>query len=210
MPCTAPDQLAIDRTASIFVTPSCPQRLKEYQVFRKISTKMIIALRDPTERVISHYLWDIQGRGNGDRSKSFTSEAFQKYVMQARSRVVDSSKLLVQRSIYYNYMKEWLKVFPLRQFLIVKSEDFLDNPVPILQDIEIFLNLQKNITEDSVYFNQTRGFFCAKINNEPTCLRSRKGRTHPQIEPWIIEALRKFYEPYNEMLYTLIQRNMGW
>ena len=151
-----------------------------------------------------------RGRGKGDRTKSFTSQRFQNAVMLLGTNDINSSNDLIKRSIYHSYMERWLKVFRRRQFLIVKSEDFLENPVPVLQSIEDFLFLEKRITNDSVYYNTTRGFYCSNIEGEATCLRDRKGRAHPDIEPWIIQKLRDFYAPYNQMLYKLIDRDMGW
>ncbi|MHA2338401.1 MAG: sulfotransferase domain-containing protein [Candidatus Hodarchaeales archaeon] len=49
----------------------------------------------------------------------------------------------ITRGIYLNQIKNWMKVFPKEQILIIRSEDFYKNPRKILNLVCSFINLQK-------------------------------------------------------------------
>ena len=206
MPCVPKGIHAIDRTADYFVSHQAAGRVAQYEQHTGKPVKMILVLRDPTQRLISHYQWQVQKAGNR-MNKQITSKQFEKYIFE-NGKIKQTP--LVHRSIYVKHMSRWLKRFRLNQFLIVKSEEFLSDPVPVLQEIETFLDLPPVISEEHVYYNQTRGFYCVKLDGGDTCLRSKKGRKHPAIEQHVIDQLNSFYKPYNEQLYKLIGRDMKW
>ena len=130
---------------------------------------------------------------------------------------------VINVSIYDVLLKWWLQYFPLDQFLFLTSEDLMANPAKELQKVERFLGLRHVLTEDIFYFNKTRGFYCMCVNQrkldgqrhrrkeiEQKCLSDDKGRTHPSIDPHVINKLRDFFRPHNERLYQMIGINFGW
>jgi hypothetical protein len=42
------------------------------------------------------------------------------------------------------------------------------------------------------------------------CLGKNKGRTHPNIDPDVLQRLREFYRPHNEMFYRMTGIDFGW
>ncbi len=113
--------------------------------------------------------------------------------------------------MYFHHMRTWLQYFPLEQIKVVDSEAFVQNPVPVLKDIESFLNVPHYIQPR--HFNKTvqRGkktFFC--VNKKDGCMGSGKGRTHPDIAEKTIRTLRDYYKPFNEQFFNLVGKRMIW
>uniref|UniRef100_A0A8C1VS96 Sulfotransferase n=1 Tax=Cyprinus carpio TaxID=7962 RepID=A0A8C1VS96_CYPCA len=76
-----------------------------------------------------------------------------------------------------------------------------------------FLGLQRIITDKHFYFNKTKGFPCLKKpegSSRPHCLGKTKGRTHPRIDPEVIQSLREFYQPHNLKFYQMAGMDFGW
>lgn len=79
--------------------------------------------------------------------------------------------------------------------------------------LQEFLGLKRVITEKHFYFNSTKGFPCllkSESRSTPHCLGKTKGRSHPYIDPRILERLRDFYRPFNEKFYQMAGMNFGW
>ncbi|KAK1881496.1 Heparan sulfate glucosamine 3-O-sulfotransferase 3A1 [Dissostichus eleginoides] len=58
-----------------------------------------------------------------------------------------------------------------------------------------------------------RGFPCLKKaegSSKPHCLGKTKGRTHPNIDPEVVQRLRDFYRPFNMKFYQMTGHNFGW
>ena len=109
--------------------------------------------------------------------------------------------------MYYENLKVWRKYFPWSQIKIVDGKAFKKNPVPILNDIEDFLNVPNYIKQD--FFKRgTKGFFCLKKKNG--CMDSSKGRTHPKVSDTTIKVLQEFYHPQNIMFFKYINKSMSW
>ncbi|KAI3364759.1 hypothetical protein L3Q82_000974 [Scortum barcoo] len=59
----------------------------------------------------------------------------------------------------------------------------------------------------------TKGFPCLKKaegSSKPHCLGKTKGRTHPNIDPEVVQRLRDFYRPFNMKFYQMTERFFGW
>uniref|UniRef100_A0A672Y9G0 Sulfotransferase n=1 Tax=Sphaeramia orbicularis TaxID=375764 RepID=A0A672Y9G0_9TELE len=76
-----------------------------------------------------------------------------------------------------------------------------------------FLGLRRVVTEKYFHFNPTKGFPCLKRpegNSKPHCLGKTKGRTHPSIDPEVVQTLRDFYKPFNRKFYHMTGQDFGW
>jgi len=136
---------------------------------------------------------------------------------------IDDSYQAVQRSMYDVHLSRWLRYFSLDQFHFLSAENLVANPVEELRGIERFLGLRPVLTKDLFYFNKSRGFYCMcldqrKLDLNPDrpaafngkCLSSSKGRTHPSIDPHVLNKLREFFRPHNERLYRMVGTDFGW
>ncbi|OWF39546.1 Carbohydrate sulfotransferase 15 [Mizuhopecten yessoensis] len=114
------------------------------------SIKLILILRNPVERLYSHYL-----HGNyGNSTDNFHRDVLQTIkVLRAcqenrtlRSCLYDKDnkndfKVPISASLYHVHLHEWLKVFPRKQLLIFRTEDYSVNISDTLKTVFSFLNV---------------------------------------------------------------------
>lgn len=177
--------------------PHVPTRIKNLTP----NAKFIIMLRNPIERAFSHYNMVINNRRN------FESLSFEDAISKEKERIDSEYKRMVDdpnyhshnyyiygyldRGIYVKKIKNWLSVFPRKQFLFIKSEEFFENPDKIYQNVLEFLG-RKNF----------------HLNNyNPKKVGKYKKR---EINPATRRMLEKFFEPYNEELSKLLKIDFNW
>ena len=79
--------------------------------------------------------------------------------------------------------------------------------------VEKFLNLKPFFQKGHFIFDDEKGFYCMNRNLNSTqakCMKSTKGRTHPNIMPNILQQLRRYYEPYDKELFNFINEKPFW
>ena len=142
----------------------------------------------------------------------------------------DPAKQILTIGLYYYHIQRWFRVFNNSNLMIIDGEDFLQNPGPIIEQIQEFLNLPKLILKEDFVKNPKTGFFCYRkfteqfmneslIQSEEefvkslTCLNHSKGRTRMGLKRpsnSSIERLQKFYELHNKAFYELINKTYSW
>ncbi|KAI5607454.1 heparan sulfate glucosamine 3-O-sulfotransferase 3B1, partial [Silurus asotus] len=202
MPKTLEGQITMEKTPSYFVTREAPARI--YSMSR--STKLIVVVRDPVTRAISDYTQTL--------SKKPDIPSFESLTFKNRTTgLIDTSWSAIQIGIYAKHLDNWLQYFPMRQILFVSGERLISDPAGELGRVQDFLGLKRIITDKHFYFNQTKGFPCLKKaegSSKPHCLGKTKGRTHPNIDPEVVQRLRDFYRPFNMKFYQMTGHNFGW
>jgi len=144
-------------------------------------------------------------------------------VIDSDTGEVDDAYQAVRRSMYDLHLNRWLHYFHIDQFHFLSAENLVANPAAELQRVEKFLGLRHKLSKELFYYNQTRGFYCMcvdqrkresnpdrQITADGKCLSSSKGRTHPSIDPRVLNKLREFFRPHNERLYKMVGVNFGW
>ena len=173
--------------------PLVPQRV--YQFFTQI--KLILLLRNPVDRAISHYYHEVrlgseylsleqafmeeEFRLKGELEKitynpSYYSFNHQHYTYLSRSRYIEQLTL-------------WMKFFPRKQFLILKSEDFYNQPDAIVNQVFKFLNLPP--------------YQLAEYN------KLNEG-DYPKTDPTTYRKLDSYFQPYNQKLAEYCGINFHW
>lgn len=154
------------------------------------SVKLILILRNPVDRAFSEYN---NGVRNGKIDTSF--ESFIKQDLDSLTKNLpditrfNDSKSIISRGIYSVQLDLWKKLFPKDQILILQSEKLLEFPDKVLDDVSNFLGLPKfNLSEKIV----------------------KKKYTYDKMNEDTRKKLIKFYEPYNEQLYGMIERKYDW
>ncbi|KAI7797116.1 heparan sulfate glucosamine 3-O-sulfotransferase 3B1b [Triplophysa rosa] len=202
MPKTLEGQITMEKTPSYFVTREAPARI--YALSR--DTKLIVVVRDPVTRAISDYTQTL--------SKKPDIPTFESLTFKNRTTgLIDTSWSAIQIGIYAKHLDNWLQYFPMVQILFVSGERLITDPAGELGRVQDFLGLKRIITDKHFYFNQTKGFPCLKKaegSSKPHCLGKTKGRTHPNIDPEVVQRFRDFYRPFNMKFYQMTGHNFGW
>ena len=92
--------------------------------------------------------------------------------------------------IYFDKLKRWMDVFPKKQFLIMHSKDFFDNPSKIYQNTLDFLNMPQ--------FDLKNYDVQGRVNE------------NPNIDSKLRKQLIEYFKPHNERLYQFLGRNFDW
>uniref|UniRef100_A0A4W3GU23 Sulfotransferase n=1 Tax=Callorhinchus milii TaxID=7868 RepID=A0A4W3GU23_CALMI len=202
MPKALDGQVVMEKTPRYFVTPEAPARIHAMSK----DTKLIVVVRDPVTRAISDYTQVI--------SKSPNIPSFETLTFKNRTTdLIDSSWSPIWIGMYAQHLDNWLQYFPLSQMHFVSGERLISDPCGELGKVQDFLGLQRIITDEHFFFNETKGFPCLKKpqgHGKPHCLGKTKGRTHPNMDPRVVQRLRDFYRPLNRRFYQMTGQDFGW
>lgn len=174
--------------------PHAPKRILE-TVPR---AKLIALLRNPVDRAYSHYRHEVklgvetlsfkdaiekeEERLRGEMEKMLEDENYYSFNHQHYS--------YLSRGIYVDQLKTWMNLFPKEQILILKSEDFFNDPPAIFKQVLEFLNLPS--WELKEYRKYNVGWLAEKMD---ATIRKR---------------LIDYFEPHNQRLHEYLGVNFGW
>ncbi|KAK3587240.1 hypothetical protein CHS0354_030427 [Potamilus streckersoni] len=172
------------------------------------NTKLIIILRNPIERAYSDYHFNSWVR----RLFNASLEHFHTTMVEQISRFTKCCQATSIRScayqhgevpfkerflrlgVYYIFIKDWLRVFPRHQILILRFEDWAKNKRQTYNEILKFLDIrQLTIAEENLLVSRPN------LNQRPSYLQMI-GDMYPKTR----ELLRGFYAPHNEELARLL------
>ncbi|XP_052276803.1 carbohydrate sulfotransferase 15-like isoform X2 [Dreissena polymorpha] len=166
------------------------------------NVKLLLMLRDPVERLFSHYIHLHYGT---------SAQCFHEHVVISIERwnnctnshtirhciydqpLFKNLPAPILTSFYIVHLLEWLKVFPREQILIFRNEDYTVDMMGTLTDIFRFLDV--GVPSDSVVANMTdmTPFFV-----------SEKRKSAGKILPETKRLLMELYRPYNEQLAAFL------
>ena len=107
--------------------------------------------------------------------------------------------LRVGLGMYYFHIVQWLNVFPMKQFLFLRTEDLDRDPHHSAVMVWKFLGVRP--LEKTVLHRLWRRA------NEMSWIKTKEYRDKFQMLPETEEILRLFYRPYNERLARLLRDN---
>ncbi|XP_072298310.1 heparan sulfate glucosamine 3-O-sulfotransferase 6-like [Eucyclogobius newberryi] len=202
MPRTLDGQITMEKTPSYFVTKEAPARVCSMNC----QTKLIVVVRDPVTRAISDYTQTL--------TKNPGLPSFQSLALKnSTGSEIDTTWSAVRIGLYAKHMDNWLKHFTRDHFLFVSGERLVSDPAGEMGRVQDFLGLKRVVSDKHFYFNETKGFPCLKKpegSSRPRCLGKSKGRPHPEIPIEVLQRLRDFYRPYNQLFYHMSGQNFGW
>ncbi len=114
--------------------------------------KLIVLLRDPVTRALSHYNHECaRGRETLSFEDALDAEADRLREAEARSREDPryySYELrnvsYLWRGMYASQLKRWFSYFPREQFLVLQSEALFEDPAEVYQRVIRFLGLPEH------------------------------------------------------------------
>ncbi|MEM1427009.1 MAG: sulfotransferase domain-containing protein, partial [Cyanobacteria bacterium P01_H01_bin.130] len=180
-----------------FHTPDTPQRVAEAVP----NVKLIALLRDPVDRLISHYEhWVRQGYETRSLEEVTASELHhwqgvppeEIEATQTRLKQGDRpSHDYFYQGLYAHHLHNWLRHFPPDQLLILTLEEMADTPQTVLKQTCQFLGLPD-----------------FSLNHYPPINR---GQYHPQSDrDRHRQALANAFAPHAQPLEELLQRPLPW
>ncbi len=95
----------------------------------------------------------------------------------------------LSRGIYVDQLENWTRFFDRDQILVLKSEDFNDDPVATLEQIAEFIDLPK------WELNEYKKYHYAH---------------YPEMDAAIRKRLTTYFEPHNQRLYEFLGMDLGW
>ncbi len=173
--------------------PLVPDRV--YKLFPNV--KLIVLLRNPVDRAWSHYHHEVRrgfeqlsfeeaiaievDRLHGEIDKMLADETYHSFNHQHYS--------YLSRGIYVDQLKIWMGIFPRKQFLILKSEDFYANPATSIAQVLGFLGLPAVEIED--YERHNSG-------------------SYDEMPDALSQKLADYFRPHNQRLSEYLNRDFTW
>ena len=96
----------------------------------------------------------------------------------------------IERGLYAEQLKRWMSIFPREQFLIIKSEDFYEDPGRVLHQTLAYLGLRPW---------RLAGFKAHHLSEYTN-----------DMDPATRKRLVEYFAPYNQQPYTFLGRDLGW
>jgi len=156
-PYKSQNMLSGEASPYYFIHPWVPERIKKDFPH----TKLILLLRDPVLRAYSHYnqIRKIEPADSFDEVIRLESDRL-KAIDKKLTRSPYSSSLkhqtfsYINTGFYYKHLSNWLKHYRKEELLILKSEDFFNNPKDELKKVYQFLELKEIYPKDLSPKNQ--------------------------------------------------------
>jgi Sulfotransferase domain len=162
--------------------------------------RLIALLRDPVDRAYSDY----QMLARKERELSTFEEAIEaegtpplgtggNTSVHEDGLGLDDGSKYISRGVYVDQLRRWSRFFPREQLLVLKSEDFFEDPKQTLKRVLQFLGLPE-------------------WEPEPSKLETKRntGRYEGEMVPATRRRLENYFEPHNRRLYEYLGVDLGW
>ncbi len=157
--------------------------------------KMIVLLRNPTDRAISHYF--MSKRYNNEelslKEALLAEEKRLKPIIQKQdyNNPIFKMNSYKSRGLYKEQLERYFKYFPRQHIFVINSEKFFAQPQNTLRQVFEFVEVNQEF----------------KIQDLQPC---NKGYNKSKVHPDIYEYLNSYFRPHNEALYELIGTRYDW
>lgn len=177
-----------EATPNYLFHPLCAERI--YKTLPNV--KLIILLRNPVERAISHYFQALR-KNNETRSikEALTSDEDNINFNEILSSPKIGIKFYKSRGKYAEQIERYFKYFTREQILILSSKEFYEKPNQIFKQVCRFLEIEENL-----YLREIT-LYNVGTNKVP-------------VDREIIEYLENYFKPYNEKLFDLLGYKIEW
>lgn len=184
------------------MSPFCVPCLSKLDIPYRLSQikpdmKVVIVLREPAERLYSHWKWEVLLAGKRYVESLPFLSTFSAYVDMSLSVYGclptnnPCSARGLEMSIYWRAVEHWMTCFGKANLLVLDVREYFDDRLPVLHRIQSFVGLP--------YFDNP---FLEKTNANPLQL--------PPADEESMEKLRTFFQPHNERLWQIIGKKFAW
>lgn len=181
----------VEASPSYLFVPGVPRRIKELLP----NVKVILVLKNPTERAISHYYHEIKA---GRETRSIEDALCNPEEVPEKNLEFGSKQFASalrfsyrERGIYVRQVKRYLELFKDEQLHILGSNSLFGNPNSTLKELFKFLNIATDVE-----IEDTRAKNVNPIKKN--------------VPKKVYEYLDNFYKPYNEELREILSGRVFW
>ncbi|MDJ0516621.1 MAG: tetratricopeptide repeat protein [Trichodesmium sp. MO_231.B1] len=179
-----------EASPSYFDAPDIPARL--FHFFPKI--KLIVLLRNPVDRTISNYYHEVRSNAENMSVEEVINSRLEKLIKISSSLVKEKDYWNYQgdyiaSSVYLDWLKKWLNIFPREQLLILPSEEFYSDPKTTMKQVFNFLGLQDY-----------------QIQNYPKL----NSGSYSSISESLRQKLNDYFQPHNQRLEEYLGMKFNW
>ncbi|MGB3510426.1 MAG: sulfotransferase domain-containing protein [Microcoleaceae cyanobacterium] len=173
--------------------PLVAQRL--FDVYPHI--KLIVLLRNPVERAISHYYHEVK--------LGYEKLSLPEAIASETTRLTGEVEKIIKTGTYYSFnhqhytylsrgiyieqLQNWMSIFPREQFLILKSEDLFNNPPETMNKVFHYLELPTHNSDK--YFKYNPGNYSSASDE-------------------IYQQLVKYFQSDNQKLAEYLGIDLNW
>lgn len=150
-----------------------------------VDTKIIICLRDPIERLISHLKHILRNSGNGKYPKLNLGNI----VLEEFNQVTQDYPALLQRGLYEEMVNEYIRVFGERNVLILHHAEIESKPEFVVKQLFGFLNVDDDFIPSVLNKTVSKGIVPRHLLVES--IRRKVYLWSKKNSPKLIHLLRK-------------------
>ena len=171
-----------------------PVAAKHIRAF-SADVKMIVMLRNPTERAIAHYFHTKKNRPDPESLHAAMGEEVSQLSLGQgpilKSFDIPKYDSYLGRGLYHMQIQNYLSCFDKEQLLIINSEEFFNNTAAILFGVFQFLGVRTDIT--------IKDLTPRNVSNRP-----KDGYLKTKT------ILDEFFRPHNEELFEFLGKRYNW
>ncbi|NEP47151.1 MAG: sulfotransferase domain-containing protein, partial [Okeania sp. SIO2H7] len=173
-----------EASPSYFDYREAPSRL--FNAFPKV--KLILLLRNPVDRAVSQYHHCIRLNWDNRQMEEVFNSDLEKLIA-GKIDLWRKELNYLARGVYVEFVREWLRVFPREQLLVLKSEEFYQNTAASMEKVLAFLGLPVHRLREYETFNPGK---------------------YPPISESMRRRLSDFFQPYNRRLEEYLEMKFNW
>lgn len=189
------NQICGEASPYYLVHPLVPNRIKKTM---PNDIKMIIMLRDPIDRAISHYFHEVRrGRETLTIMEAFKQE--NKRTSNELKKILENknynsrnhqSYSYIERGLYLKQIQRYYELFNKNQVLILSSEELFKNPKKSMHKVYRFLEINDN----------------NDINYTP----KNVGNDKKNVNSNVIKYLKSCFINENQKLFKYLEKTYDW
>ena len=194
------DQITMEKSPNYWSIDSAPEEINKVNPH----AKLILLVRDPACRLASDFYHE-QRYGTIHSNVTFSE-------LMLKDKYVNMQAFLLKPSLYDERMENWLKLFPLSQFMIIKNEDMTTSKfTSILRELETFLGIPHRF-----HIIQNSTAICVKHRIRPdnercSMLRSSSATcSYDRDFKSLMAAIRTLLKSHLSRFESIVKRNFHW
>lgn len=184
-------KIAYEASPLYIFNPLVPERI--YNQIPK--AKLIVVLRNPVERAISHYFHEKrQGRetlqitGAMKQEEQRLEEVIKIKDYKSNAFIHASYK---SRGIYHEQLNRYYALFPKENLLVLNSDELFKQPLETLKTVYEFLGIED---------------YSDSANLKPQNIGSNRSK----VDNSVYQLLETYFAEHNEKLFQLIGKRFDW